>query len=40
VARLVGRFARAGVNLPIIYPYVAGDDGYKTAVVERLCKLF
>jgi hypothetical protein len=39
VARLVELFVRAGVDLPIIYPYVSGDDGYKAAVVERLCKL-
>jgi luciferase-like monooxygenase len=39
VARLVDRFAGAGVDLPIIYPYISGDDGYKAAVVERLCKL-
>jgi hypothetical protein len=39
IALLLDRFVRAGVDLPIIYPYVSGDDGYKTAVVERLCRL-
>jgi hypothetical protein len=32
-------FSGAGVNLPIVYPYVGGDDSYKKAVVERLSKL-
>ena len=36
VARLLGRFARAGVNLPIIYPYVSGDEGYQLEVVKTL----
>jgi len=39
VSRILERFGRAGVNLPIIYPYVSGDDEYKVAVVERLASL-
>jgi alkanesulfonate monooxygenase SsuD/methylene tetrahydromethanopterin reductase-like flavin-dependent oxidoreductase (luciferase family) len=36
VSRMLRRFVLAGVDLPIVYPYVAGDDGYKAGVVERL----
>lgn len=36
VGRILVRFSRAGVDLPIIYPYVSGDDGYKVEVVRRL----
>jgi hypothetical protein len=36
VGRLVDRFCRAGVDLPIVYPYVSGDEGYKVSVLEKL----
>jgi hypothetical protein len=39
VGRILGRFSRAGVDLPIIYPYVSGDDAYKIAVAERLASI-
>jgi hypothetical protein len=39
VGRILGRFGRVGVNLPIIYPYVSGDDKYKVAVAERLASI-
>lgn len=37
-AALAG-FREAGVDLPIVYPYVTGDEGFKTAVVKRLASL-
>ena len=33
---LVGRFRSAGVNLPVVYPYVAGSEDYKVEVMRRL----
>ncbi len=33
---LVGCFRSAGVNLPVVYPYVAGSEDYKVEVVRRL----
>jgi len=39
VVRILERFNRAGVNLPIIYPYISGDAGYKVTVVERLASI-
>ena len=36
LTRILERFSRAGVDLPIIYPYVSGDDSYKLSVVKRL----
>lgn len=39
VGRILERFNRAGVDLPIIYPYVFGDDEYKIAVAERLASI-
>jgi alkanesulfonate monooxygenase SsuD/methylene tetrahydromethanopterin reductase-like flavin-dependent oxidoreductase (luciferase family) len=39
VGRILERFNRAGVNLPIIYPYVSGDEEYKVALVERLISI-
>jgi alkanesulfonate monooxygenase SsuD/methylene tetrahydromethanopterin reductase-like flavin-dependent oxidoreductase (luciferase family) len=36
VVRTLAGFRSAGVDLPILYPYVSGDDQYKAAVVERL----
>ena len=39
VGRVLERFGRVGVNLPIIYPYVSGDDKYKVAVTERLASI-
>jgi hypothetical protein len=39
VGRILERFGRVGVNLPIIYPYVSGDDKYKVAVAERLASV-
>jgi alkanesulfonate monooxygenase SsuD/methylene tetrahydromethanopterin reductase-like flavin-dependent oxidoreductase (luciferase family) len=33
------RFNRAGVDLPIIYPYVSGDKEYKVAIAERLASI-
>lgn len=39
VVLMLQRFERAGANLPIVYPYVSGGEGYKTSVVERLSRL-
>ena len=39
VGRIIERFGRAGVNLPIVYPYVSGDDEYKVTVAERLASI-
>lgn len=39
IVGMLEKFSEAGVDLPIIYPYVSGDEGYKTAVVERLSRL-
>jgi hypothetical protein len=39
VVRILAGFRRAGVDLPILYPYVSGDDRYKAGVVERLSTL-
>jgi alkanesulfonate monooxygenase SsuD/methylene tetrahydromethanopterin reductase-like flavin-dependent oxidoreductase (luciferase family) len=39
VAQLLGRFAQAGANLPIIYPYVSGDEGYQLEVVRTLASV-
>jgi Luciferase-like monooxygenase len=33
---LLGRFARAGVDLPVVYPYVSGDSEYQKSAVRRL----
>ena len=39
VTRIVDRFDHAGVDLPIIYPYISGDDEYKVGVVKRLASV-
>jgi Luciferase-like monooxygenase len=39
IAQILTGFRRVGVDLPILYPYVSGDDGYRMAVVERLVGL-
>jgi hypothetical protein len=39
VAGFLRRFARAGVNLPIVYPYVSGSEGYKLEVVKTLASV-
>ena len=39
VGRILDDFRRAGVDLPIIYPYVLGDDTYKITLVERLASI-
>jgi hypothetical protein len=39
VAQFLGRFARAGVSLPIIYPYVSGSEGYQLEVVRMLASV-
>jgi hypothetical protein len=36
IEQIVGRFREAGVDLPIVYPYVWGDDSFKTSVIRRL----
>jgi len=36
VHQLLGRFREAGVDTPVIYPYVAGDEAYKLQVAVRL----
>jgi len=36
VSRMLERFGRAGVDLPVLYPYAFGDESYRIAVVERL----
>ena len=32
-------FTHSGVDLPIIYPYISGDEAYRTSVVERLASV-
>jgi Luciferase-like monooxygenase len=39
VVGILGGFRDSGVDLPIIYPYVSGDERRKAAVVERLSAL-
>jgi hypothetical protein len=39
VALMLSRFKRAGVDLPIVYPYVSGNDEFKVSVVERLASI-
>ena len=36
VSRMLVRFRRAGVDLPILYPYAFGEEAYRISVVERL----
>ena len=36
VRELLGRFREAGVDSPVVYPYVSGTDDYKLSVVKRL----
>lgn len=38
-AEFLKRFARAGVQLPILYPYVSGDERYQMAVVKDLASV-
>jgi alkanesulfonate monooxygenase SsuD/methylene tetrahydromethanopterin reductase-like flavin-dependent oxidoreductase (luciferase family) len=37
VLELLERFREAGVDTPIVYPYVAGSDDYKLQLVKNLC---
>ncbi|MEM0321503.1 MAG: LLM class flavin-dependent oxidoreductase [Thermoprotei archaeon] len=37
---LVDAFRRSGVDLPIVYPYVDGDDDYKLRVIRELSDVF
>lgn len=39
VVDLLQRFRQAGVDLPILYPYISGEEEYKVSVVERLSRL-
>ena len=39
VGQIIERFNRAGVDLPIVYPYVSGDDEYKVEVARRLASI-
>jgi len=39
VAQLLRRFARAGVNLPIVYPYVSGGEAYQLEVVKAMASV-
>jgi hypothetical protein len=39
VARFLERFIRAGVNLPVIYPYVSGNEGFQLEVVKTLASV-
>ena len=39
VVNMLELFTRSGVDLPIIYPYVSGDEKYKTSVMERLASV-
>jgi hypothetical protein len=39
VSRIVRSFARAGVDLPIVYPYIAGDDEYKVSLFQKLASI-
>jgi len=36
VLELLGRFREAGVETPVVYPYVKGTDDYKLRLVQRL----
>jgi len=36
VRELLERFREAGVDSPVVYPYVSGSDDYKLSVVKRL----
>ena len=36
VIELLGRFREAGVDSPVVYPYVSGTDEYKLSIVKRL----
>jgi alkanesulfonate monooxygenase SsuD/methylene tetrahydromethanopterin reductase-like flavin-dependent oxidoreductase (luciferase family) len=37
VLELLERFREAGVDTPVVYPYVAGSDDYKLQLVKNLC---
>jgi luciferase-like monooxygenase len=39
VEGLLQRFVRAGVDLPVIYPYVSGDREYQVEVARRLASV-
>jgi hypothetical protein len=36
VLGLLGKFREAGVDTPVVYPYVKGSDGYKFQLVKTL----
>lgn len=36
VLDLLRKFRKAGVDTPVVYPYVKGDDEYKTRIVTKL----
>ena len=38
VLELLERFREAGVDTPVVYPYVAGSDDYKLQLVKNLCR--
>jgi hypothetical protein len=40
IIRMVKEFYQSGVNLPIIYPYIKGDDAYKISIIKRLSAIF
>jgi hypothetical protein len=39
VTQLVARFSRAGVTLPILYPYISGDESYQLSVFRKLASI-
>jgi len=39
IGHILEEFVKAGVNLPIVYPYISGDDAYRISVVKRISAL-
>ena len=39
VVNFLKGFESVGVELPIVYPYVSGDEGYKRSIIDRLSAL-
>jgi hypothetical protein len=39
VTQLITRFSLAGVTLPILYPYISGDESYQRSVFRILASI-
>jgi Luciferase-like monooxygenase len=39
VTQLIARFSLAGVTLPILYPYISGDESYQLSVFRMLASI-